>query len=93
MFSSLKTGEALRLAAAAERASEHPLGRAIVEEAELQGLDVPMPTDFRSVPGRGITAQVDGRQVAVGALRFLPDLGIDAADEVVRALEHMEEKG
>ncbi len=69
------------------------MGRAIVEEAELQGLDVPMPTDFRSVPGRGITAQVDGRQVAVGALRFLPDLGIDAADEVVRALEHMEEKG
>ena len=93
VFSSFGPGEALRLAAAAERASEHPLGRAIVEEAELQGLDVPMPTDFRSMPGRGITAQVDGHQVAVGTLRFLSDLGIDVADDVVRALEHMEEKG
>ena len=93
VFSSLGPGEALGLAAAAERASEHPLGRAIVEEAQLSGLDVPMPTDFRSVPGRGITAQVDGHEVAVGTLRFLSDLGINVADEVVLALEHMEEKG
>jgi len=93
VFLSLKPGEALRLAAAAERASEHPLGRAIVEEADLQGLNAPMPTDFRSVPGRGVTAQVDGRQVAVGTLAFLSDLGVDVADDVVRALEHMEEKG
>jgi Cu+-exporting ATPase len=92
-FSSARPGEALRLAAAAERPSEHPLGRAIVEEADLQGLNVPMPTDFRSVPGRGVTAQVDGCQVAVGTLAFLSDLGVDISDDVVSALEHMEEKG
>jgi len=93
VFSSHKPDEALRLAAAAERASEHPLARAIVEEAELRGVDAPMPTDFRNVPGRGVTAQVDGRQVAVGTRRFLSDLGIHVTDDVVEALEHMEEKG
>ena len=50
----------LRLAAAVERNSEHPLGRAIVEGAEERGINVPDATDFKNVPGHGVKATVDG---------------------------------
>lgn len=90
---SLGPREALRLAAAAEWGSEHPLGKAIVEEAVRQRLDVPMPTDFRSVPGRGVLAQVDGHQVAVGTLSFMSELGVSLGASAVSSLELMEERG
>ncbi|OBK22244.1 cadmium-translocating P-type ATPase [Mycobacterium asiaticum] len=48
----------LQLAAAAEQSSEHPLGRAIVEEARRRGLPIPAAEDFRAVPGRGVRASV-----------------------------------
>jgi cobalt/nickel-transporting P-type ATPase D len=48
----------LQLAAAAERSSEHPLGRAIVEEARARGIAIPPAEDFRALPGRGVRASV-----------------------------------
>ncbi|KAA9154596.1 cadmium-translocating P-type ATPase [Amycolatopsis acidicola] len=58
--------DVLRLAAAAEYSSEHPLGRAIVAEAAERGLK-PLPAkDFSSIPGLGVSALVDGRRVSVG---------------------------
>ncbi|MHA6804353.1 heavy metal translocating P-type ATPase [Salinifilum ghardaiensis] len=57
--------ELLRLAAAAERHSEHPLGSAVVDAAEARGLAVPEPVGFRALPGRGVTAEVEGRSVTV----------------------------
>ena len=79
----------LRLAAAAERNSEHPLGQAIVDGAEAQGVDVPQPTDFENVPGQGVTATVDGARVLVGNRRLLDDAGIDTApaEDEMRRLE------
>ncbi len=66
----------LRLAAGAEKRSEHPLGRAIVERAVSEGLSVPDPEDFRSVAGGGVVARVEGREVLVGSLRFISGSGI-----------------
>ena len=57
----------LRLAAAAEHPSEHPLARAIVAAARTRGLEIPLAEDFRSAPGAGVTATVDGKVVAVGS--------------------------
>ncbi|GAA5015506.1 heavy metal translocating P-type ATPase [Actinopolymorpha pittospori] len=57
----------LRLAAAAEHPSEHPLARAIVAAARSRGLDIPLVEDFGSAPGTGVTATVDGKVVAVGS--------------------------
>ncbi|MDT3442596.1 heavy metal translocating P-type ATPase [Pseudofrankia sp. BMG5.37] len=57
----------LRLAAAAEHPSEHPLARAIVDAARTRDLDIPLVEDFNSAPGTGVTATVDGRGVAVGS--------------------------
>ncbi|MFJ7176079.1 heavy metal translocating P-type ATPase [Streptomyces massasporeus] len=74
--SGLDEGEVLTLAAAAERPSEHPLARAVVDAARERGLDLPEGRAFTSAPGVGVTAVVGGRAVAVGA----PARLLDAAD-------------
>ena len=66
----------LRLAAAAEAPSEHPLGRAIVAAAERAGIDYPACNEFRSVTGAGVRAVVDGRQVLVGTTGYLATEGV-----------------
>jgi Cu+-exporting ATPase len=71
--------EVLRLAAAAERPSEHPLARAVVEGVQARGLVVPEASDFRARPGGGVAARVAGRQVLVGTERFLQEAGVDPA--------------
>jgi len=67
-------GEYLRLAASLERASEHPLARAIVEAAQKQGLSLSQPQEFASIPGKGITGVVDGKNVAVGNAALMSEL-------------------
>ncbi|MBP6469424.1 MAG: copper-translocating P-type ATPase, partial [Chloroflexi bacterium] len=71
--SALRTphAEFLRLAASAERGSEHPLGEAIVRAANEQGLSLSQPTDFEGIAGFGIRARVDGRDVLLGNLRLM----------------------
>jgi Cu+-exporting ATPase len=60
--------EVLRLAASAERYSEHPLGRAIVEHAQALAIALADPSGFRAVAGHGVEARVDGQDVTVGSL-------------------------
>jgi Cu2+-exporting ATPase len=73
--------EVVRLAAAVEADSEHPLARAIVEEARRRGIEAPGATDFESLAGRGARARVDGGEVAVGGPRLLADLGLGSIPE------------
>ncbi len=68
--------EALRLAAAVEGDSEHPLARAIVEGAKARRLAVPTATAFEALAGRGARAKVDGREVAVGGPRLLTEMSL-----------------
>jgi Cu2+-exporting ATPase len=63
--------EVLRLAAAVERESEHPLAQAIVAHAAKRGLDSPAAAGFENFPGHGAVAQVDGRRVTVGNRRLM----------------------
>jgi len=74
----------LRLAASAEWGSEHPLGEAITAEAAGQGLKLSRPDRFEAIPGRGIDAMVDDRQVLVGTPTLLVGQGIamDGAADV-----------
>ncbi|HEY2806017.1 MAG TPA: copper-translocating P-type ATPase [Gemmatimonadales bacterium] len=69
--------EVVRIAAAVERWSEHPLAAAIVREAEVRSLTVPTAALFNAVEGRGAAATVDGRQVMVGSAAFLIESGVD----------------
>ena len=66
----------LFLAASAERGSEHPLGEAIVMEAQARGLRLESVTAFEAIPGRGISAQVNGRAVRFGNLALMEDSGV-----------------
>ena len=66
----------LFLAASAERGSEHPLGEAIVMEAQARGLRLESVTAFEAIPGRGISAQVNGRAVKFGNLALMEDSGV-----------------
>jgi Cu+-exporting ATPase len=77
----------LRLAASAERGSEHPLGQAIIEGAEAQGLALAESRDFEAVAGKGIQAQVDGHRVLVGKPQWLEMEGVDLADLADRVTE------
>ena len=70
--------ELLRIAAAAERGSEHPLAEAIVRHAGGRRIVTPATTDFMAVAGGGVQATVEGRRVVVGSERLLVDGGVDA---------------
>jgi Cu+-exporting ATPase len=61
----------LRLAASAERGSEHPLGEAIVRAAQARGLSLAQPDRFEAVAGQGILAQIEGREVTLGNLKMM----------------------
>ncbi|MFF9605077.1 heavy metal translocating P-type ATPase [Streptomyces sp. NPDC014684] len=85
--SGLGEEELLRLAAAVEHPSEHPLARAVVDAARARDLDIPPVEDFTSAPGAGVSATVAGRTVAVGSpTRLLTD-GTHPAFAAATALE------
>jgi len=74
-------GEAmLRLAASVERGSEHPLAAAIVAEAAARGITTAPARSFRSLTGRGVAGEVEGREVAVGNYAFMRELGVFRQD-------------
>jgi Cu+-exporting ATPase len=70
----------LRYTASLERASEHPLGEAIVAVAKEKGLKLSKVEDFDSVTGKGINGNIDGQSVAIGNRRLFEDLGIEVGD-------------
>ncbi|MCH8892070.1 MAG: copper-translocating P-type ATPase [Chloroflexi bacterium] len=68
--------ELLVLAASAERGSEHPLGEAIVKEAQERGLELATVSGFQAIPGRGILAQVNGHTIRFGNQALMEDSGV-----------------
>ena len=71
-----RADEVLRLAAAVERGSEHPVGEAIVAEAEERGLEIPAITKFLATAGAGARADVEGHDVRVGSIAWLGAEGV-----------------
>jgi Cu+-exporting ATPase len=81
--------ELLRFAASVERGSEHPLGRAIVEEAEKRAVELFEPEAFRASGGLGVQAEVNGKHVYVGKPNWFNEMGmnIDKATGTIRTLQ------
>ncbi len=71
----MDSNELLRLAASLERASEHPLGAAIVSKAKELNLNLSEPANFQSLPGQGITGIVEGKSIAVGNTALMGSTG------------------
>jgi P-type Cu+ transporter len=82
--------DVLRLAAAADRLSEHPLAQAIVDGARERGIAVVEPQAFEAVPGHGVETVIEGRTVLVGNRRLMIRAGVDSAqlDDDVERLQN-----
>src|SRR5258707_4816219 len=81
--------ELLRLAAIAEKLSEHPLGRAVVQAALVRELTVPDPEEFTTLPGLGVRARIDEGEVIIGRPRLLSEQGITVQEEVAARASNM----
>jgi Cu+-exporting ATPase len=82
----------LRTLAAAEKHSEHPLARSIVAEAARQGLSLPESEHFVAIPGSGVSANVEGREVRIGTRKWLHELGVPPIPSSGR-IERWEQQG
>lgn len=90
--------DVLRLAAAAEHDSEHPLATAIVDGARVRGLDVPESREFRSISGGGVQALAEGRRVLVGNAEYMDDHDVgmpdgEGVDDVFAAMDQFSANG
>ncbi len=83
--------DVLRWAGSAERGSEHPLGRAIVERADAVDLPLADPENFSAVRGKGVTASVHGSTVLVGSRTLMRDQGVDP-EPLEQQMEQLEEE-
>ena len=77
----------LSLAASAEKGSEHPLGEAIVIEAQKKGLEFVSLSNFNAIPGHGISAEIDGTEILLGNRKLMDDRGIAFTNLENRATE------
>jgi Cu2+-exporting ATPase len=80
--SGLSENDALRLAAAVEQDSEHPLARAVAATARERGLPVSSGNEFQAIPGYGVEATVEGRRLAVGGPNLLERLGVGTGPDL-----------
>ena len=76
----VRPDEVLRLAASAEKGSEHPLGEAIVNKAKEKQLELETFTDFNAIPGYGIEATMGGKRVLLGNMKLMKDKAISLGD-------------
>jgi heavy metal translocating P-type ATPase len=90
---SISPNELLQLAASAELRSEHPLGKAVVSHAKSTGSIMTEPSDFRMIPGKGITAVIDGKTTVCGSSSFLNENGISLNPESQTALDKLRSEG
>ena len=82
------TGEntLLALAASVESLSEHPIARAVADEARMRGLHIPEPLNFKAIPGKGARAQVDRREILVVSPGYLAEQGKNPNDPRIDAI-------
>jgi Cu+-exporting ATPase len=83
----------LVLAAAAERGSEHPLGQAIVRRAQAEAKGLPDVEHFEAVPGHGIVAVVEGKQIRIGNQNFLAEAGVAIGESLTAQADRLASEG
>lgn len=89
----LHQDELLTLAASAERFSEHPIGRSIVQAVESKQLSLREPEEFKVLPGYGVTAKIGEHQLVLGNRALLDEHGVGWSSEVTAQVQGLESKG
>ncbi len=92
-FAEHNEDEILTMAAAVERYSEHPLSKAIIKKAEERRLQIPEPSDFQIMPGRGVKARYNGMNVLMGSRELLKDGKVALTAEIEEYMKAREEEG
>ena len=90
--SGVEETELIALAASLEKNSEHPLARAVLAHAQERGAECAAVTDFRALPGNGLTARLDGKELLGGSMKYIESrAGVPAA--MKQAAERLAEEG
>jgi len=89
----MSDNDLLSLTASAESYSEHPLGKAIVTHAKEQGVTIQPISDFRMMPGKGVSAGVGGRPVLCGSSSWLRENSVEIGDNISASLERLRKQG
>lgn len=84
--------DALKLSAAVERRSEHPLAKAIVNAAQARGVAVPEVSGFKTMTGAGVTGSVNGSRIVVGSEKIMRENGVDVSP-LLKSADEIMEKG
>lgn len=85
--------DVLRLAAAVEQHSEHPLARSIIDGAKEKDIELPNVSNFDSIPGGGVSGEVEGRQVLIGNSALLKERNIDNRDALNERVAELQDQG
>lgn len=85
--------ELLRLAASAEKPSEHPLAEAVVRRSQAEGIDLLPAEQFEAIPGKGVAARIDSKKVTAGNRILFAEMDIDLPDDVLDKASGFEEEG
>jgi len=88
----LNEQELLRLSAAVEKVSEHPLASSIVDHVIENSIDIPSAEQFESITGKGVSAIVEGQRVLIGTSAFLSDNNVDI-DNAIEKADRLREQG
>src|SRR5262249_9827776 len=89
----LAPDEALRLAAAVERDSEHTIAKGIVRTAQERRLDIPPADSFQAIPGKGVKARIDRRELSMGGPALLQASSISVTEQLQEADGHTNKRG
>lgn len=89
----IEQDDLLRIVASIETYSEHPLGRAITAHAQEKGISPIAVTDFQAHSGSGVTANLDGRTITIGAPRIAKNLGLTLTDDQTNTIARLESEG
>lgn len=92
-FGGVSERELLTLTAAAESRSEHPLGKAITDEALSSGISLPLVEGFKMEAGKGISAQIGETQYYFGNEKYIKENGVSAADDASALLDRLRSEG
>lgn len=91
-FNNYEDSEVLRLAASVEKASEHPLGQSIVKKGEEELLKLVAPESFAAIPGKGLKASVEGKEILIGNRKLMTENNINIEDNE-SDLSRLEQEG